>query len=160
MAILIDGHNLIAQIADLDLSDPDDEAKLVQRLRVYRNVANQPITVFFDHGPTYTPPHNLSGGGVEAVFSSVDSPADGLIIARIRNETNPRQIVVVSSDREIQRIAQSYGAKVLTAREFAAQMVRNHAPQHKRRKRVRREPRLSAREVDEWLAIFEERAEE
>ena len=97
---------------------------------------------------------------MEAVFSSVDSPADGLIIARIRNEANPQQIVVVSSDREIQRIAQSYGAKVLTAREFAAQMVRNHAPQHKRRKRVRREPRLSAREVDEWLAIFEERAEE
>ena len=29
---LIDGHNLIGQLPDLSLTDPDDEAKLVQKL--------------------------------------------------------------------------------------------------------------------------------
>ena len=160
MSILIDGHNLIGQIADLDLSDPDDEAKLVQRLRVYRNVANEPITVIFDHGTGYTPPHNLSGGGVEVVFAGMDAQADWLIIGRIRNERDPEHLTVVSSDREIQSVAQGHGAKVLTAQEFAAQMLRNHAPKHKRRRRTRREPRLSAREVDEWLALFEGESDE
>ncbi len=32
MHYLIDGHNLIAQISDISLDDPDDEAKLVLRL--------------------------------------------------------------------------------------------------------------------------------
>ena len=160
MPILIDGHNLIGQIADLDLSDPDDEAKLVQRLRVYRNVANQPITVIFDHGEAYTPPQNLSGGGVEVVFSALDSDADRLIARRVRAEANPGQLVVVSSDLELQSIARRAGAKTLTAQEFAAQMARNHAPKHKRRKRVRQEPKLSAREVDEWLEIFEDKPKE
>ena len=35
MPILIDGHNLIAKLPDLRLDDPDDEAKLVARLRAY-----------------------------------------------------------------------------------------------------------------------------
>jgi len=35
MPLLIDGHNLIGQIPDISLSDPDDEAKLVLLLRRY-----------------------------------------------------------------------------------------------------------------------------
>ncbi len=33
MQFLIDGHNLIARMPDIDLADPDDEAKLVARLK-------------------------------------------------------------------------------------------------------------------------------
>ena len=62
MPILIDGHNLIGQMSDLSLADPDDEAKLLQRLRGYRNVANQPITVVFDSGSHYSLPQDRSCG--------------------------------------------------------------------------------------------------
>lgn len=160
MSILIDGHNLIGQLNDLSLADPDDEAKLVQRLKVYRNVANRPITVIFDNGPTYTPPHNLSGGGVRVVFAGVYSSADKHIISRIEHSANPRSLLVVSSDHEIQAVARSRGARVLTSQEFARKMVQIHAPKHKRRKRVPRERALSAGEVDEWLAIFQDRPKE
>jgi hypothetical protein len=34
--LLIDGHNLIGQLAAPRLDDPDDEAQLVRRLRSYR----------------------------------------------------------------------------------------------------------------------------
>jgi hypothetical protein len=33
MPFLIDGHNLIGALPDLDLDDPDDEARLVERLQ-------------------------------------------------------------------------------------------------------------------------------
>ena len=33
MPYLIDGHNLIAKLPDIDIADPNDEAKLVTRLR-------------------------------------------------------------------------------------------------------------------------------
>ena len=32
MFYLIDGHNLIGQLADIDLDDPNDESLLVQKL--------------------------------------------------------------------------------------------------------------------------------
>ena len=99
MSILIDGHNLIGQSPGLALDDPDDEARLVQRLRVYRSVVRQPITVVFDSGAAYVPPLNLSGGGVEVVFAAAGSSADGLIISRIGRVREPGELLVVSSDR-------------------------------------------------------------
>ncbi len=35
MPFLIDGHNVIAALRDIDLDDPDDEAKLVMKLRAW-----------------------------------------------------------------------------------------------------------------------------
>ena len=35
MPFLIDGHNVIAVLSDIDLADPDDEAKLVVKLRAW-----------------------------------------------------------------------------------------------------------------------------
>ena len=50
MPILIDGHNLIGRLPDLRLDDPDDEAKLVLRLRAYAARTRKRITVVFDQG--------------------------------------------------------------------------------------------------------------
>ena len=158
MSILIDGHNLIGQIADLALSDPDDEARLVQRLKVYRNVANRPITVVFDPGPSYTPPHNLSGGGVEVVFANRKSSADELIMARIWRYPDPGHLLVVSSDREIMEVARSRGAEVVTAQDFARMMAKFHGPKRQRSKRLPQEAGLSQREVQEWLDLFRSRS--
>ena len=158
MSILIDGHNLIGQIADLSLSEPDDEAKLVQRLRIYRSIINRPITVVFDHGEHYVPPQSHSGGGVEVIFAQPQSSADEHIVHRIRQNRDPRQLLVVSTDHDIQAVARSYGAQVMTSQEFAQEIKRTHAPKHKRRRRAPQEPSLSRREVEEWLTIFKNRS--
>ena len=36
MPVLIDGHNLIAKLPGIHLDDPDDEERLVERLRRYQ----------------------------------------------------------------------------------------------------------------------------
>ena len=160
MSILIDGHNLIGQMNDLSLADPDDEAKLVQRLRVYRNAFNQPITVIFDSGDNYTPPHDLSGGGVTVVFANGSNSADKHLITRIERCANPRRLMVVSSDHEIQQSARSRGAQVITSQEFARKMTQTHAPKHKQRtSRLKRDQTVSKREVEEWLKIFNNRSD-
>ena len=97
---------------------------------------------------------------MKVVFAGVNSSADKRIISRIEHSADPRSLLVVSSDHEIQAVARSRGARVLTSQEFARKMVQTHAPKHKRRKRVPRERALSAREVDEWLAIFQDRPKE
>jgi uncharacterized protein len=157
VSILIDGHNLIGQISDMSLSDPNDEAELVQRLRVYRSAANRSITVVFDHGAGYVPPQSLSGSGVEVVFANLRSSADEHIVQRIRQTRAPHELLVISSDQDIRTAARSCGAQVMTSQEFAQEMRRTHAPKRKRVRRPPREASLSPREVEEWLAVFKNR---
>ena len=50
MAYLIDGHNLIGQLPDLSLNDPNDEAKLVQKLIGFAARQQKRVVVVFDSG--------------------------------------------------------------------------------------------------------------
>ena len=50
MPYLIDGHNLIACLPDIDLDDPNDEARLVNRLKGFAAKARSKCIVVFDHG--------------------------------------------------------------------------------------------------------------
>ena len=96
---------------------------------------------------------------MEVVFANLGSTADQHIISRINRYANPRKLLVVSSDREIQNAARSRGARVITSEEFSQQMVRTHAPKHKRRRPKPKEQNLSRREVEEWLSIFQNRSD-
>lgn len=157
MAILIDGHNLIGQMDDLSLADPDDEAKLVYRLRIYRSSIRENITVVFDGGGGYTPPSSLSGSGVEVVFAEPHSSADAIIIRRIERATMPERLTVVSSDAEIVTAARRQGARSVSAKEFVAEIARNHSPKRRKPRKPSPEPRLSRDEVEEWLKLFRQR---
>lgn len=154
MTILIDGHNLIGQMSDLALDDPDDEAKLVGRLRVYRSAIREDIAVVFDGGEIASPPSTLSGAGVEVIFAEPRSPADPLIIRRIDRFPDPAHLTVVSSDAEIVTAARRRGARSVSARDFAAEMAATHGPKRRRPRSPRPEPALSKREVEEWLRLF------
>ena len=50
MPFLIDGHNVIAALPDIDLEDPHDEAKLVLKLRAWTGQARRKAIVIFDGG--------------------------------------------------------------------------------------------------------------
>ncbi len=148
MPILVDGHNLIGQMSDISLEDPDDEAQLVQRLRAYRARTGKSITVIFDNGEFYSPPSTLSSAGVRVRFAPLGSSADVLLQKYIRRAANPRGLKVVSSDRAVVQAARERGAQAISASDFAAELsqlgVVRDPPERK----------LSPEEVAEWLKIF------
>ena len=146
MPLLIDGHNLIGRLPDLGLDDPDDEAKLVARLRTHCARTRKRATVVFDCGLPGGR-SELSGGGVEVIFAPTGRTADSILRERVRRARDPRGLTVVTSDRGVIAAAQARGARVMRAEEFAAQL---NAP----RTRVERDVHLSAEEVEEWLEVF------
>jgi predicted RNA-binding protein with PIN domain len=148
MPLLIDGHNLIGQLPDIRLDDPDDEAKLVARLRTYSARTGKRMTVVFDHGLPGGHSRRLSGGGVKVVFAAAGRSADGILRERVRRARDPRGLTVVTSDREVQAAAEARGVRVVRSDEFAAQLS---APQTAP---VEKDVRLSAEEVEEWLKVF------
>jgi len=50
--IIIDGHNLIPKVSGIQLSDPEDENKLLEMLNEYCRLSRTQAEVFFDGSPT------------------------------------------------------------------------------------------------------------
>jgi predicted RNA-binding protein with PIN domain len=151
MSILIDGHNLIGRLPDLRLDDPDDEAKLVIRLRTYSARTGKRVTVVFDRGLPGGRSWELSGGGVETIFAPTGRTADGILCERIRQARDPRGITVVTSDHQVIAAARAVGARVLRSGEFVAQLGARRtveAPDEGQ------DVHLSDKEVEEWLQMF------
>lgn len=148
MPFLVDGHNLIGRLPDLRLDDPDDEAKLVARLRTYCARTRKRITVVFDHGLPGGRSRELSGGRLEVVFASVGHTADGILRERIRRTLDPRGLTVVTSDRQVIAAAQARGARVMRSEEFASQLSAERTVE------PGRDAHLSAEEIEEWLRVF------
>ena len=83
MPLLIDGHNLIGAMPDIDLTQSDDEHQLVLRLRTYCADGRRQVTVVFDSGPGPVPLWNLSGAGVTVRFAPLGVEADQVIVRMV-----------------------------------------------------------------------------
>ncbi len=152
MPLLIDGHNLIGRTPGLSLADPDDEAELVRRIQRYCRRHRRRATVVFDSGVVGGRSGALSTPEVEVVFAPPGRHADDVIRERLRKARDPAGWLVVSSDREVQRVARQAGARVIPAEEFVAEMQAPlPSPQEKQA------PHLSEDEVQEWLDLFRRR---
>lgn len=154
MRYIIDGHNLVGALPDLALEDPDDEAKLVQRLRSFAARTGRGCTVIFDHG---LPGGRsaLSNRAVQVVFASMRSSADRVLRERIKKLPDPRAWTVVSSDAEVLGFARRLQLQTLSSAQFVALLERPQA--------VARDPgedphaQSSPEEIEEWLAAFSAR---
>ena len=156
MHYLIDGHNLIARIYDIDLSDPDDEVKLILRLKSWA-AANprRKATLYFDGGLPGGVAHRLSSSSIKVIFAPERKTADSLIIKRIRAIKNPPEYILVSSDQKIIDAAQKRRLRHIRAETFAGQIdedrdKRQMPPPHENND----DPPINADEVAEWLELF------
>lgn len=152
MPYLIDGHNLIAHIADISLDDPNDEAKLVQRLQGFAARMRTECVVVFDHGiPAGA--SRMGNRAVRVIFASHTSSADNIMIDRINKERNPRMWTAVSSDNEVLNVARRRRMQVLRSSQFS-ELMRTAKPPPKPGREEAPDLHLSKSEVDEWLDLF------
>ncbi len=124
MALVIDGHNLIGAMPDIQLNEPDDEARLLARLRSYRAHNGQSLIVFFDSGdlPASTP--SMSSPGVMVRYSAPGQTADDAIVDFLRTRGQPGQYAVVTNDVDLTWRVRSAGASVMRASDFIAKLIR------------------------------------
>lgn len=129
MSYIIDGHNLIGVLPDIHLSQPDDEARLLGRLRAYRaRSRGRPMIVFFDSSDLPTRSPDLSSPGIQVRFAAPGHTADDAIVDYLRGRSQPGQYAVVTNDQDLANRARGAGAGVLAASEFAASLTSKHWP--------------------------------
>lgn len=152
MPFLIDGHNLISQLDDLELSDPDDEAKLVLKLRGFAARTRKKCTVIFDQG--------LPGGSsalttysVAVIFASANQTnADRIIRERISTIPDAPNWTVVSSDNEVLDNARIAGMRPMRCNVFA--QLLNRPTQPDVHKGLQANVMVSEQEIQEWMDLF------
>jgi predicted RNA-binding protein with PIN domain len=150
MPFLIDGHNVIAALPDVDLEDPDDEAKLVVKLRAWTGRERRKAIVVFDGGIPGGPSRVLSSPEVRVVFAARHrSTADRIIKERLSSLPDAPNWTVVTSDHEVLDNARMVGAKTLSAQEFAERLNQSLEVEKEKPEGV------SAAEVETWLEVFE-----
>jgi predicted RNA-binding protein with PIN domain len=152
MPYLIDGHNLIPKLG-LHLDSVDDEMELTNILQEFCRVEQRQVEVFFDGAPA-PQAGTRKLGAVTARFVRLGDTADNAIRNRLRQlGKSARNWTVVSSDRQVQVEARSAHAEVISSEVFAAMLrqTRSSAP------KPDAERKLSPKELEDWLKVFEER---
>lgn len=154
MPYIIDGHNLIAALPDLDLSDLDDEMKLIERLQDFCSRTHRQATVYFDRGiPGGEPAHRR--GRVDVRFVRLPRTADDAIrdhVLKLGKEAP--NWTIVSSDREVRSVAQQAGASLLQSSEFVQLISPGESATDQKEKPL---DRLSDKDLDEWESLFKNR---
>ncbi|MGC9522552.1 MAG: NYN domain-containing protein [Anaerolineae bacterium] len=151
MPFLIDGHNVIAALEDIDLEDPHDEAKLVMKLRAWAARIGRKAIVVFDGGIPGGLSRSLSTNDVQVVFAARQhTNADRIIRERLRDLPDAPNWTVVSSDREILDVAADIEARTLTAQDFADLLERPPGLEKEK------PDAISAAEVEAWLQVFQD----
>lgn len=173
---LVDGHNLIGQLQDLSLDDPQDEAKLSMAVRSYCMRANKKATIIFDNGLPGGVSKALSNSQVTVIFAPSGMSADSLLMKRAREfgglKGNYKEMILVTSDRRIERLAYAYGIETMPSEEFALMLGFRPVeiePAPEKQETDRRylfvyekdpDPQVSIQEIAYWLPIFKRRIAE
>jgi predicted RNA-binding protein with PIN domain len=118
MDIIIDGYNLIGSERGLTGGLEHQRNWLLQRLSLYQEVRGHAVVLVFDGWKTgLLDEVSENKQGVQIVFSRQGEKADSVIIRLARAKASG--CVVVTSDREVRRAVEKFGATAVYADEFS-----------------------------------------
>lgn len=156
MPYLVDGNNLMPALAD---AGPEVGREGLCRLLLPLLEQGETAHVVFD-GPV--PPAGVAAQiartGVKVTWSGPRT-ADEVILKLLAQDTAPKLLTVVSTDKEIRRAAERRRCKAVTSQEFAAKLLHIDAARHKPKAPKSPESRakqkgLSDQETRRWLKEF------
>ncbi len=156
MLYLIDGHNLIPYVKGLNLSDLDDELRLIEYLQIFARVKRTKIEVFFDRAAAG---HSGSRrfGSLTAHFIPSFTIADVAIINRVRAIGKAAgNCTVVTSDQRVMAECRNMKARLMDSPTFAKMLGEN---QTLVRKGMNEQVEISEDEVADWLELFRGKTE-
>jgi predicted RNA-binding protein with PIN domain len=153
--IIIDGHNLLHAILKIE-EDPKavSDIELCRVVSSYLNQTNQVGEIVFDgRGPRDKDVFERVDG-IEVTFSGIRNDTDTIIEEKIKTNTAPKRLIIVSSDRRLRKAARSRKAIAVKSEDFWIKVQKQLS-----RKRPQKEPAakrrgLSDSETKQWMKIF------
>lgn len=164
MRLLIDGYNLLHASGILGRrlgasSLADARQVLLETLGVWLTEAERmESTIVFDakNAPAILP-HREVYREMQIIFAKEFDEADDLIESLIRQESNPKKVLVVSSDRRLQRAAKRRKAPFIGSERWYEELQSRHVDgvEQRRPESPLTNPQdVMAESTKEWLDVF------
>jgi predicted RNA-binding protein with PIN domain len=123
MWLIVDGYNVIKSTGFLDdfkfTELKNQREKFLSLLSNYKRKGNHKITVVFDGSKSSQEfVHRENINGIEVIYSKSGQTADELIKDIVEKSSNPKEILVVSSDKGILYYVKMLGASTTLAEEL------------------------------------------
>ncbi|MBI3865606.1 MAG: NYN domain-containing protein [Planctomycetia bacterium] len=166
--LLIDGYNLLhaAGMGQLDYR-PGDLLRCRTRLLAYlldklSHAEIRAATLVFDaRDPPPDRPAELVVSGLKVQFANPGGDADVAIQQWLSRHPSPRRVMLVSSDRALQRAARVSGSKFVGSHEFLEELERRRSSQRRGAGRQAGQDESekpggqpSAAQTAHWLKVF------
>jgi predicted RNA-binding protein with PIN domain len=156
MPYLIDGYNLLRAVQKKEEFSALTDVQICRAISDYLSCVRDHGHIVFDGvGP---PDKSAFGGipGLEVYFSGPSCEADDVIEEKISDNSAPKSLVVVSSDRRLRAAAAKRKAINITADLFWQTLLAQLEKQANRPAPEPTEKRqgVTEREADIWLDIF------
>ncbi|MEN8153107.1 MAG: NYN domain-containing protein [Acidobacteriota bacterium] len=156
MPYIIDGNNLIGSSPDISLDDAESRKKIVGLVKKFQLKKNNKVVVVFDGEPDEFTGGNDSSDKLVIIYPKFGSSADDEIKKILNSYNYFRDVVLVTSDRELKDIARKKGARIVNSIEFYYELKRAYRASGKvEMKQKRINTKLSEGEIDQWMKIFE-----
>jgi predicted RNA-binding protein with PIN domain len=153
---IIDGDNLLWALRQgLEEREITTELELCRTLSRYFALTGEPGQVVFDGAGPADRSEFDTIINPEIIFAGFNRDADSVIEERLKANTSPRRLTVVSSDRRLRKAAAMRKAAAVKSEEFWEQ-VRRELKRGRPRKPEPQEKRegLSEGETDKWMEAF------
>jgi predicted RNA-binding protein with PIN domain len=155
MPVIIDGHNLLWAVSESGArTEAVDELRLCHIISRYlKSVGDSGQIVFDGVGPRDEPGFDTIGN-LGVVFSGSDRDADTVIEDKIKADTAPRRLTVVSSDRRLRAAARARKATAVKSQVFWSNLRRRlNQPKTAKEPPAKRNG-LTETETEQWLKFF------
>jgi len=119
---IVDGYNVLKQLPDLEKRPlKNGRWGLIHYFEIYRpqgSIKNK-VTIVFDGRSEVKLPsqRKLQKTNMEIIFSQ-DETADEKIKKLVSHMPNPKQVIVVTDDRELREAVKTYGVEVISVKEL------------------------------------------
>lgn len=119
---LIDGNNVIGQRAkgyeDWHQDKAGARRRLLDEVARWAGARKLRVTVVFDGAPDASFPDGSSCRGVKVFYARAGADADARIVELVEAEPNKKNLIVVTSDRQLAARVRVCGVRVLRAGEL------------------------------------------
>ncbi len=116
MILIIDGYNILKRQHVVRFVDEAVRKRFIQGVAAYARHSGNKVLVVFDGGPQ-DDAYEEYGRGVQVVYSGTRETADDYIKRYVKRHSN-KDLMLVTSDRELNSIADRYAVPSLDAHEF------------------------------------------
>jgi predicted RNA-binding protein with PIN domain len=152
MPYVVDGNNVMAQRIGWHRDKVGARRQLIRDLAGFVAIHRARVQVVFDGIPDEEFPEGTKCKSVRVLYARLGSDADTRIKEMISRSSYKRDMVVVSSDKELVSFANRHGAKVMASGKFRKLLEDAGTARLSKEKAGTGEPI----NVDEWLEFFRE----